>query len=107
MTPTMYEFETKNGGSYTRERLIWAKRSVGINGWIDTRDLYMPTEFDLKFFEGVQYRLCLTPNRNQEDELFCSIPCRIKPGTKSILEIYDGEGKIASKVRIRKHFNWY
>ena len=103
---TMYEFVTKNGCSYTRERLMRTNKSVEIKGWNHARDLYMPTEFDSEFFPGVEYRLCLTPDRAQDDELFCSIPCRIKPGTKTIMEFYGCLGKVENQVKIRNLFIW-
>jgi hypothetical protein len=60
----------------------------------------------LEFFPGVEYRIETTTRRGQDDPLYTTIPCRIKKGTKTILEIFSADGSISQEVRISKMFKW-
>jgi hypothetical protein len=105
-TPFGYKFETSNGCTWTRQKLVWAKKSIEIKGWKNARNLYLPSEDDSEFFPDATYRVETTGNRSQEDPLFSSLPCRIKPGTKHILQIFDNDNMVESEVRIKNHFDW-
>jgi hypothetical protein len=105
-TPNGYKFETSNGGTWTREKLKHACMSVAIKGWTDTRELFLPDQDDAVFFPNATWRLSLTPSRYQDDPLFTTVPCRIKPGAKSVLEVFGHDGSVEYKVRITKFFNW-
>jgi len=104
-TKTMYKFETNSGCTWEREKLTWAGRSVMLKDWKDARNLYLPSESDLSFFNDAEYRLQLTTDRLESDPLFISVPCRIKPGTKMILQIFNEDGTTEDH-RIRKMFKW-
>jgi hypothetical protein len=100
-----YRFETSNGGTWTRQHLVWAKKSVEIRGWQDARDLFLPDDSDKILFPDATHRIQLSGRHTQDNPLFTSVPCRIKPGTKNVLQMYDGDN-IVTEVRIKTHFNW-
>lgn len=104
--PTFYEFGLSEGVRWARQKLIWASKSLELRGWEGARNLFLPTEDDLRNFPGVEYRLQLTSNRTQEDPLFVTMPCRIKEGTKSVLQIFTDDGKPPTECRIKKLYNW-
>ena len=106
-TPTMFEFGLGEVTRWTRQKLTWASKSLTLRGWDGVaRNLFIPTEDDLKNFPGVEYRLQLTSNRPQSDPLFISVPCRIKPGTKTVLQIFTDEDSQPTECRIANFFNW-
>jgi hypothetical protein len=104
-TPTKFKFATENGTTWEREKLTWASKSILLKDWKDARNLYIPSESDLIFFNDADYRMQVTNDRDQKDPLFISVPCRIKPGTKMILQIFNDDGSV-DEHRIRKIFNW-
>jgi hypothetical protein len=104
--PGGYKFETSNGATWTREKLKHACMSAAIKGWTDTRELFLPDQSDAIFFPNATWRLSLTPSRYQEDPLFTTVPVRIKPGTKSVLQIFAHDGSVESSVRIKTLFDW-
>jgi hypothetical protein len=101
-----YKFETGNGATWTRQRLVWAKKSIEVKGWVATRDLFLPSEADAHFFPDATLRVEVAGSRGQDDPLFTTLPCRIKPGTKNILQIFGNDNTVESEVRIKNHFDW-
>jgi hypothetical protein len=101
-----YKFGTSNVTAGLVERLIWSTKSVALQGWEGTRNLYLPNSSDAELFPNATWRLALTPSRGQDDPLFQTAPVRIKPGKKLILEIFGHSGEVESQVRISNLYVW-
>lgn len=104
-TDTAYTFQMDNGTTWTREKMTWASRSVELRGWKHARNLYIPSVKTLDFFPDAEYCLQLTSDREQTDPLFVSVPVRIKPGTKTVLQIFNDDLTV-DEYRIKKFFQW-
>lgn len=105
---TIYTFETSNGCTWKRARLLYTNIALEIRGWSGTRQLFELDEADKDFFPLATWRIEASANRNQNDPLFQTRPCRIKPGTKTVLEIFPDPStdEPVIPVRVKNTFNW-
>ena len=92
-TDSQLTFETESGCRFTRPIYASTGIAVDLDGWVSTRLLLEPDEFDKEEWPDVQWRLEITPDLDSEHPFFSSTPCWLKPGCKHQL-IYlgtDGE----------------
>ena len=67
--------------------------AVDLDGWVATRLLLEPDEFDQEEWQDVQWRLEITPDLDSEHPFFQSTPCWLKKGCKHQLIYLGNDGE--------------
>ena len=97
-------FQTESGCRFTRPIYASTGMAVDLDGWVSTRLLLEPDEFDKEEFPEVQWRLEITPDIDMEHPFFSSTPCWLKPGCKHQL-IYLGTDGEEHQAKVTQWWN--